>query len=194
MPTDLLEKPRLPRSTVRHRPIAPDAINTQVQTPRASRSKQQREPHTTGGPPSVVATKAGGTWLIYLVLGMLIAMVLLWVGENIWSYGTSISDDIHYGRPRTTNVDRFVGHEVGKTPSHFTALNLNGQVYIIEIPGGQADHSHLLVGPHLYGPGADLAPVTLSFVGDTHHPDLLIHINTMEVRFRNTGTTYVPAS
>ena len=193
MPTDLLEKPRLPRSAVRHRPIMPDAIQTQVQTPRASRARKQHEPHTTGGPP-LVTTRAPGTWLIYIVLGMLIAMTLLWVGQFLWGWGTSVSDDIRYGRPRTTNVDKFVGHEVSNIPSHFTALNLNGQIYVLEIPGGQADHSHLLVGPHLYGPGADLAPVTLSFVGDAHHPDLLIHVNTIEVRFRNTGTTYVPAS
>ena len=87
-----------------------------------------------------------------------------------------------------------VGHEHGSIPTHFTALNLNGQVYIIEIPGGQADHSHILVGPRLYGPGSDLAVVSLSFIGDTHHPDLVVSIENIQVRFRNTGTTFVPAS
>jgi hypothetical protein len=196
MPGDLLEERHLLRSAVRHRPIVPDAINTQVKTPRGSRAKKQREPHTTGGPPLVVPAhkSKGGTWLIYLVLGMVISMVLLWIGQLIWDWGQTVSDDFRYGRPRTTSVDQFVGHETGKTPSHFIAQNQKGQVYIIEIPGGQADHSHLLIGPHLYGPGSDLAVVTLSFVGDVHHPDLLVRVNNIQILFHNTGTTYAPTS
>jgi len=197
MPTDLLEKQQLPRSTVRHRPIASDAINTQGRTPRPSRGRRHHEPHTTGGPPSALSvdtSNARGTWLIYLVLGMLCACVLLWIGQFLWNYATTVSEDLRYGRPRTTNVDHMVGHEHGSIPTHFTALNLNGQVYIIEIPGGQADHSHILVGPRLYGPGSDLAPVTLSFIGDAHHPDLVASIENIQVHFRNTGTTFVPAS
>jgi hypothetical protein len=183
----------MPSSVVRHRPMFPD-VQTVVQTPRTSRAKKQREPHTTGGPPLVVPVhkSKGGIWLIYLVLGMLTAMALLWMGQLIWNWGNTTLDDLKYGRPRTTNIDRFVGHEMGKTPSHFTALNLNGQIYVMEIPGGQADHSHLLVGPHLYGPGSDLAVVTLSFVGDTHHPDLLVRVDSVQVLFHNTGTTYAP--
>lgn len=194
MPTDLLEERQFPRSAIRHRPIAPDAVNTQVKTPRATRAKQHHEPHTTGGPPSVYASKTRGPWLIYLVLGMLIAMLLLWFGQMLWSWVGTVSDDIHYGRPRTTQIDRAVGHETSKMPSHFIAVNLNGQVYIIEIPGGSPNTSRLLVGPHLVGPGSDLAPVILSFVGDPQHPDLLVQVDGLEVRFRNTGSEYVPAS
>jgi hypothetical protein len=93
-----------------------------------------------------------GAWLIYLVSGMLITMVLLWLGQSLWNWGNTLVDDVHYGRPRTTNVDQFVGHETGKIPSHFVALNLSGQIYVLEIPGGHANTSHLLVGPHLIGP------------------------------------------
>jgi hypothetical protein len=195
MPTDLLEKPRLPRSVVRHRRVMPDAVNTQARTPRASRAKRHHEPHTTGGPPSVAEapTPARGTWLIHLILGILIAMALLWVGQLIWGWTSTTLDDLRYGRPRTTNVDRFVGHEVNRIPSHFTALNLDGQIYLIEIPGGSPKTSRLLVGPHLYGPGADLAPVTLIFVGDAHKPDLLVVVSNIQVRFHNTGSTYVAA-
>jgi len=197
MPTNLLEKQQFPRSTVRHRPIAPDAIYTQVQTPRASHRRQHHEPHTTGGPPSVASghtSRARDTWLIHLVFGMLITIGILWLGQFLWNWGQQTLDDLHYGRPRTTNVDHFVGHETGTIPTHFTALNLNGQVSVIEIPGGQADHSHILVGPHLYGPGSDLAVVSLSFIGDTHHPDLVVSIENIQIRFRNTGSAFVPAS
>jgi hypothetical protein len=135
-----------------------------------------------------------GSWLIYLVLGMLMTMVLLWIGQFIWNWGNTVVDDVHYGRPRTTNVDHFVGHETGNIPSHFMALNLHGQIYVIEIPGGSPNTSHLLVGPHLIGPDADLAPVSLSFQGDPHHPDLLIIVNGLQVRFYNDGNAYVPTS
>jgi hypothetical protein len=113
--------------------------------------------------------------LIYVVLGMLATMVLLWLGQIVWNWGSTVSNDIRYGRPRTTNVDHFVGHEVsGNTPTHFTALNLGGQIDVIEIPAGHSNDIRLLVGPRLIGAGSDLAPVTLSFVGDSHTPDLII--------------------
>jgi hypothetical protein len=107
-------------------------------------------------------------------------------------WGNTVVDDIHYGRPRTTQIDHFVGHEVDKTPSHFIATNINGQVYIVEIPGGQANNAHLLIGPHLVGEGAELAPISLSFPGDPQHPDLLITVDSIQVRFHNTGSTYAP--
>ncbi len=122
------------------------------------------------------------------------AMLLLWLGQMLWSWVGTVSDDVHYGHPRTTQVDHFVGHETGKTPSHFIAVNLDSQVYVIEIPGSSPNSSRLLVGPHLVGPGSDLAPVTLSFVGDPHTPDLVVQVDGIEVKFHNTGSEYVPAS
>lgn len=193
----------LSRSALRHRPIGLDTSGQErpVLTPRASRAKQHHEPHTTGGLPSGVAlskrtakAKAPGTWLIYLVLGMLVTMLLLWIGQMVWNWGQTTADDLRYGRPRTTQVDHFVGQETGTTPSHFIAINLHGQVYVIEIPGGQANHSQIFIGPHLYGPGSDLAPVALSFPGDVHRPDLLIIVDGVQMMFRNTGTSFVPAS
>lgn len=192
------------RSAVRHRPILPEQPNKQVLTPRASRARQKPELHTADVLPSAVASapqiptrttsKVSRTWLIYMALGMLCACVLLWGGQMLWNWGHAVSDDLHYGRPRTTNVDHFVGHETGNTPSHFTALNLNGQVYVIEIPGGSPNTSHLLVGPHLIGPSSDLAPVSLVFTGDPHHPDLLIVVDAIQVHFHNTGSEYVSTS
>lgn len=193
MPT-LLEERHLSRSALRHRPITPDAIHSQVSTPRASKHRQKHEPHTTGGPPSVYTSKARGSWLVYLVLGMLVTIVLLWLGQLLWNWVNTVADDIRYGRPRTTQIDHFVGHSVGNVPSHFIATNISGQIYIVEIPGGQPSQSHLLVGPHLIGPGVDLAPVTLSFVGDPHAPDLVVSVSGVQMTFHNTGTSYVPES
>jgi hypothetical protein len=199
---------KLPRSVLRHRPIqaTTDIPEFVILTPRASQAKSPRAqatptpkaeiPATAPAPKRALHTwgEMKGAWLIYLVIGMLMMMLLLWVGQFVWNWGNTVVDDVRYGRPRTTNVDQFVGHETGKTPSHFVALNLDGQVYVLEIPGGKASASHLLVGPHLIGPGADLAPVSLSFPGNPHQPDLLITVDGIQTRFHNTGTAYTPTS
>lgn len=194
------EAKTLTRSVLRHRPIAPDALNTQIQTPRASRVRQKPKSHAHddrafASPPLTHAPRrtrdAGShTWLIYVVLGMLCACLLLWLGQIVLNWGQNLSDDLRYGRPRTTNVDHFVGHETGHIATHFVALNLSGQVYIIEIPGG-TNTSQLLVGPRLIGTDSDLAPVSLSFSGDPQHPDLLASIQNIQMRFHNTGSAYV---
>jgi hypothetical protein len=123
----------LSRSALRHRPITPDALQTQVQTRRASRA-QKREPYSPDdlafeSPPPAHSPrrtrKASRTWLIYVVLGMLAAMLLLWLGQIVWNWAATVSDDIRYGRPRTTQVDHFVGHETGNTPTHFIATNVS---------------------------------------------------------------------
>jgi hypothetical protein len=191
MPTDTASG--MPRSVVRHRPVMPD-VQTQIQTPRASRARQMPEPQTDDLVPTKAQRPRRLSWLVYLVLGMLCACLLLWIGQMLLHWGNTVADDIRYGRPRTTQIDHFVGHEVGKTPSHFIATNINGQVYIVEIPGGQANNAHLLIGPHLVGEGADLAPISLSFPGDPQHPDLLMTVDGIQVRFHNTGSTYVPES
>lgn len=72
-------------------------------------------------------------------------------------------------------------------------MNLRGQVTVLEIPGGNLRAAQLLVGSSLVGPGADLAPVTLTFVGEVHHPDLLVRVQRLQVRFHNTGKSYVSA-
>lgn len=190
------------RSALRHRPIMPDAQGTQVQIRRASRIRQQPyapddlafESSPKVSAPRRTRDAASRAWLVYVVLGMLMTMLLLWAAQSLLAWINVVSDDLHYGRPRTTQVDHLVSHETGNTPTHFIATNVNGQVYIVEIPGGNPGASHLLVGPHLIGPGADLAPVSLSFPGDPQHPDLLVTIDGIAVRFRNTGSAFVPAS
>ena len=201
MPSDIITDRNMPRSSLHHRPIAPDTTQTQVQTPRASRARHQGEPYSPDESQMISPSptqikrrrrKPAQAWLIYVVLGMLMAMVLLWLGEMVVNWAGRISDDLKYGYPRTSQVDHFVGHELGDVPSHFIATNVNGQIYIIEILGGQPNNARLLLGPHLVGEGSDLAPVTLSFVGDPQHPDLLVTTDGIQVHFHNTGSAYAP--
>jgi len=127
---------------------------------------------------------------------MLLMLFIVLSGSLLLGWIQTAFDDLHYGRPRTFQMDAFVGHETGSVPSHFIALNLQGQIEIIELPSGDATQARIYVGPRIYGPGADLVPVTLRFVDATHshHPDLLILFQNTQVVYRNVKGVFRPAS
>jgi len=125
--------------------------------------------------------------LLYLGVGMLVMLLLWTVLSSALGWFTTILDDIHYGRPRTYQVDAWVGHEQTGNPSHFIAINLNRHIEIIEMPGGDAAHARIYVGPQLFGANDDLAPVTLDFVdvnGD-QKPDMIVNFQGSRVVFIN---------
>jgi hypothetical protein len=133
-------------------------------------------------------------WLVPLTVALLATIVLLWLAQMAWAWGTTLSNDLRYGRPRTMQVDAFVGHEAGKTPTHFIAMNLRGRVYIVELPGGDPSKTKIYVGPQLTGDGADLVPVTLQFVPSANGglSDMLIQFGGLAVRFKNEKGMFVP--
>ena len=170
----------MPRSALRHRPIASDVPEWIMTTP-----QQHTPPH----PHCFSSLARRLDPLILTGLSMLLTLLLLWTSTHLWAWGTTQLDTLHYGSPPTTQLDYPVGH--GSQPSHFTAWNLHGQIYVLEIPASNPASAHLLVGPHLLG--ADLAPVQLRFIGNPHRPDLLVQVQNVVIPFHNTGTTYVPA-
>ena len=115
-------------------------------------------------------------WLV-LILGML-AMFLGWNALNAGiSWWTDAMNSLHYGYPRTYQLDAVVGHEDSSlNPSHFLATNLHGRIEIIEFPGGDGSHARIYLGPQLFGPDADKTPVTLLLadVNGDHRPDMLV--------------------
>lgn len=135
-------------------------------------------------------------WLFFVGLAMftmLIGWVLFTTVANWWQI---TQDDWHYGRPRTYQVDQVVGHnDSPASPSHFIAINLRGQVEVIEFPGGDATKAKIYLGPHLIGSGQDLAPVTLTFqdVNGDGKIDMIINVQGSHFIFLNTGTEFRPA-
>jgi hypothetical protein len=115
--------------------------------------------------------------LVLLGLGMLATLVLwtlLSAGLNWWN---DTMDTLHFGYPRTYQIDTPVGHNDSvNNPSHFLATNLHGHIEVIEFPGGDGTHARIYLGPQLFGPNADKAPVTLQFadVNGDHQPDMLV--------------------
>lgn len=204
------------RSALRHRPIgddagkpgqrssAPDEIIPIVQRASRLRSKQTEEDQP-GHVPATPRLSGGrlkrkgrlrGHPLLYLGFGM-IAMLVLWTLLTIVvSWWNTTWDDIHYGRPRTFQIDDVVGHNDSQaSPSHFIAINLNGRIEIIEFPGGDASRARIYIGPQLYGEGSDLIPVTLSFVdvNGNHQPDMIVHFQGTRIVFINDKGGFRPA-
>jgi hypothetical protein len=173
----------MPRSALRHRPI-----HTREVVPEWIIASPQK----TAKPAGLVSGRKPLSSVVLIGGSMVLTLLLLWMGQGVFQWGSTLVNDLHYGYPRTTQADRVVGHEIGHTISHFTAQNIGGQVYVLEIPGGDPAGSHLLVGPRLIGPNVDLVPVTLLFQGDPRHLDLMIEVDGISERFHNTGTTYTP--
>jgi hypothetical protein len=81
-------------------------------------------------------------------------------------------------------------------PSHFIALNLHGQVIIVELPAGDPTKSIDYIGPALIAAGDEKIPITLSF-SDVHKdgkPDMIVHIQDKEVHFCNNGSKFTACS
>lgn len=125
------------------------------------------------------------TYGVTLVLGALAAYTLigLLVGRV-----TMLVDDMRYGYPRTSHVEAFVGHgETAGQPTHLIAMNLNRQVVILEMPGGDPAQVRSINGPYLFGADEHLTPVILSVAdvdGDSA-PDLLLDIRRERIIYLN---------
>jgi hypothetical protein len=176
-----------------------DAAQTSRGTPMATRIRRVPTmpttlPHTPR-PKQAARPRAGIHPLFFLGVGMLATLALIAVLSIVTSWFTTTLNDLRYGRPRTFQVDAYVGHnESPGIPSHFLAVNLHGRIEIIELPGGDASHARIYIGPQLYGSDADLIPVTLSFIdvnGD-HKPDMIINFQGTRVVFINDQSGFRP--
>ncbi len=133
-------------------------------------------------------------WMLYVGVGMIAALALWVTGSSIIAWGINKYNDIVYGYPRYFQTDAVVHHNGDSQahPSHFIALNLHGQVIIIELPAGDPTKSIDYIGPDLIASGDDQIPITLTFgeVNKDGKTDMIIHIQDKEVDFCNNGTKF----
>jgi len=133
-------------------------------------------------------------WLLYVGVGMIAALALWVTASTLLAWGTEKYNDIIYGNPRIYQTDYVVGHNNDSPthPSHFIALNLHGQVIIVELPAGDPTKSIDYIGPALIAVGDEKIPITLSFsdVNNDHKVDMIVHIQDKEVHFCNNGTKF----
>jgi hypothetical protein len=136
-------------------------------------------------------------WLLYVGMGMLVALALWVLAGNVLNWGTNEYNNLLYGYPRTFQTDAVVGHNDSSiSPSHFVAINLHGQIIVVEFPGGNPSKAIDYVGPDLIGPGEDQLPVTLSF-SDVNHDgkvDMIIHVTDRSFVFYNSGTSFTSSN
>lgn len=133
--------------------------------------------------------------LMAIILGMIIMAIMAFAFSALGAWWQVHQDDATYGRPRTFQVDAVVGHnDSPSNPTHFTFINLNRHVIIIELPGGDPSHARIYSGPTLFGDGQDLTPITAEFrdVNSDGKPDMIIHIQDQRLVYINDGTQFRP--
>ncbi|MBX0329526.1 hypothetical protein K2Z83_17790 [Oscillochloris sp. ZM17-4] len=129
-------------------------------------------------------------YIVTGILAMLAAYVLL---SSVIGWGRTLIDDMRYGRPRTFHLTENVGRpEEASAPTHLIAMNLDRQVVILEIPGGDATKTRALPGPYLFGAGEDLTPVTmrLTDVNSDGAPDLIVRVKDEEMVYANRDGSF----
>jgi hypothetical protein len=131
----------------------------------------------------------------YIVTAALALLAIYAIMGNVMSWGRSRYDDLRYGTTRTFQADEVVGHDDGAgTPTHFIAMNLNRQVLVIEIPGGDASKTRTLTGPYLFGAGEDKTPVLLRFddLNRDGSKDLIVNVKNEEIVYLNKEGQFQP--
>lgn len=129
-------------------------------------------------------------YIITGILALLAAYVLL---SSAIGFGRTMIDDVKYGRPRTFHLTANVGRpEEANAPTQLIAMNLQRQVVILEIPGGDATKVRTLPGPYLFGAGEDLTPVTmrLADMNGDGADDLVVRVKDEEMVYLNRDNSF----
>jgi len=129
-------------------------------------------------------------FLLFLLLG--------WVGLNVvTSWWQGVQNDWTYGKQRHFEINAVVGHTDSATKtSHFTAENDNGEIIVIELPGGNVTKAKMYQIETIPN-NVNNPPVKLSFqdMNADGRPDMLVVIGdgsaTLYVTLYNNGTEFV---
>ncbi len=126
--------------------------------------------------------------------GAIIALVLAYLlVSGVTKWWQTWQDDLTFGRPRTVQLDQFVGHnEQDGAPSHFIVQNNNRQITVVEYPGGDASKTRVLTGPRLFGKDSELAPIKVLFqdLNGDGHVDMVLSVENQEVIYINENSSF----
>jgi hypothetical protein len=137
---------------------------------------------------SINAIPANIGSIAYIVTGLLALLAVYVLVSSLIGWGKVVVDDMRYGRPRTFHLTANVGRaEEANAPTHLIAMNLERQVVVLEIPGGDSTKTRALPGPYLFGAGEDLTPVTmrLADVNGDGAADLVVQVKNEEMVYIN---------
>lgn len=124
----------------------------------------------------------------YVITALLAVVALYAVLGNVLGWAQTRIDDIRYGTPRTFQLDAAIGHEdSADRPTHLIAMNLNQQVVVIELPGGDASKIRTLTGPYLFGATESKTPVLLRLddLNGDGTKDLVVSVKNEEIVYLN---------
>ena len=128
----------------------------------------------------------------------LFLMVVGWIAFNSLSaWIQAKQDDLTYGQMRHFEINAVVGHHDSSTnPSHFTAENNNGTIFVIELPGGDTSKAKIFQITTI--PGNDGNPpvrVTFQDMNRDGKPDMVVQIGDsnamLTIILLNNGQTFV---
>jgi hypothetical protein len=136
--------------------------------------------------------------LVWVGLTLLL-MIFGWIAFNSLSaWIQAKQDDLAYGQMRHFEIDAVVGHSDSATsPSHFTAENNNGSIFVIELPGGEAAKAKIYQITTIPGNDGN-PPVRVSFQNVNHDGklDMVVQIGdnsaVLTIVLYNNGQTFVP--
>jgi hypothetical protein len=146
---------------------------------------------------ALVSSRDRLRWLPYAITGIMAFTALHLVANTMVAWAepriSSISQLEHYMETPTYHLRADVGH--GASPgmlSHLTAMNMDGQIIVVDFPGGDAERMRVLQGPYLFGSEGSSTPVSLRLEdmnGDTHS-DLIVQVNNEEIIYINRDQTF----
>lgn len=131
----------------------------------------------------------GASSVAYGVTFVLAALAIYVLVGAVVDWGRIRLDDLRYGRPRTTHLEGYVGHagEVAGRPTRFIGLNIDRQVMVLELPGGDSTQLRSIPGPYLFGADEDLTPVLLSLrdMDGDGLEDLIVNVRNEQIVYLN---------
>lgn len=172
---------------------SPQEVDAPVAPTRAHPTRQRNQERVTINVPAAPA-KGVQARAVAIVGSAALGALLLYVAATAFLEFAQVKlDDMQYGRPRTQQIDAYVGHnETQGMPSHFIAMNLNRRVTILQLPGGDSSKVTTIVGPYLFGQGEDLTPVQLAAqdLNADAKPDLIVTVKSEQLLYLNDGTAF----
>lgn len=145
---------------------------------------------------SARANARPGRLLAWLLQASLYAIVLLsftLVANRGLGWTQRALDDLRYGMPRTVQLTDVVGAgDSVLSPTHFIALNIEGQISVLVLPGGDASRLVTLPGPYVIGDYGRAAVPRLALTDLTGDgaPDLLLTIRGETIVYGNQSGTF----
>jgi hypothetical protein len=109
--------------------------------------------------------------LAFIAIGLLFQLAAGWVQFH--------ADTLRYGMPRVARITGYIGHgDESVQPSTIMALNNEGQISILVLPGGDTAQTQRLTGPYLVGDDGPYAVAlpSLADVNSDGHVDLLVTV------------------